>query len=66
MQITDKSKAAVLGCTPAQLRVQFAKNARQLRAMAKQAQRTNKKVNGYSADDLNEMASHIEVCAEIA
>jgi hypothetical protein len=64
MQITDETKAAVLGCTPAQLRAQFAKNARQLRAMAVKAR--GRKINGYSADQLNEMASHIEACAEIA
>lgn len=53
-------QAVIFGCTVAQIKAQFVKNARQLRAMAQEAQRTSKKVNGYSADELNEMAARAE------
>jgi hypothetical protein len=40
--------AGQFGCTPAQVAAQFAKNKKQLTAMADQAADTGKKVNGFT------------------
>ncbi len=48
--------ARLFGCTPEQVRAQFAANSKQLSAMADKAQRTTRKVNGYTAQQLRAMA----------
>lgn len=52
--------ATILGCTPAQVKFQLSRNARQLREMEAQARSTGREVNGYSADDLGAMALSFE------
>lgn len=64
MQNTNKkSIAKVLGCTVEQINNQFVVNARQLRAMHAQAVRTGKKINGYTASDLDAMAESYEAAS---
>ena len=48
--------AGLLGCTEAQIRAQFAQNAKQLAAMADKAKTTGRKVNGYTAEELRSSA----------
>lgn len=44
--------ARQFGCTPDQVRAQFAKNADQMAKMAEKARSTTRKVNGYTAEQL--------------
>ena len=46
--------------TADQLRAGYARNAQSLRGMADKAQRTGRKVNGFTFDDLNEKATTYE------
>lgn len=48
--------AARFNCTPEQVRAQYRRNAVQLAAMAERARKTGKRVNGYTADELDERA----------
>lgn len=43
---------SVFGCTPEQAKRLFAKNAAGLGEMANKAERTGRKVNGYTANEL--------------
>jgi len=52
--------AKVLGCTSDQINSQFAKNARQLRAMHGQAVKLDHKFNGFTAVELDKLASNYE------
>jgi hypothetical protein len=49
--------------TPEQMRAQYAKNANGLRFLLAKAERTGKKVNGYTADQLR---AHIEKFERLA
>jgi hypothetical protein len=44
--------AKLFGCTEAQARAQYAANAEQLASLATKAERSGKKVNGYTAEQL--------------
>lgn len=44
--------AARFGCTEEQIKAQFARHAAQSAEMAEQAERTGKRVRGYTADEL--------------
>lgn len=48
--------AKKLGCTPGQVRHQFWRNAMQLSMMADKAERTGKRVNGFTELELRRMA----------
>lgn len=50
--------AAVFGCTAEQARAQYLKGAAVLDGMAEKAERTGKRVNGYTADKLRAMAAN--------
>jgi len=50
-------------CTPEQLRGLHAMNAEGLRWMAKKAAGTRRKVNGYTAEQLDKMATQTEALA---
>lgn len=56
-QPTTNQIASLFGCSEAQVRAQFAKNAAQLEAMAAKAESTGRKVNNYTAAQLREMAA---------
>lgn len=51
--------AAIFGCSPQQAESQMRKNLNGLDAMASNARATGKKVNGYSADELDSMAGKV-------
>jgi hypothetical protein len=51
--------AKLFGCTPDQVRKQQEANAAQLLQMATKAKRTGKKVNGYTAETLVNLADSI-------
>lgn len=48
--------AAMFGCPVENVRAQYRKNAAQLEAMASEAEKSGKKVNGYTAGDLRRLA----------
>jgi hypothetical protein len=47
---TTNQVAKLFGCTEAQVKAQYAKNAKQLEAMAAKVHKTGRKVNGYTGD----------------
>jgi Ser/Thr protein kinase RdoA (MazF antagonist) len=49
--------AALFGCTAEQAASAYGQNAEQLQAMADMAARMGRKVNGFTADRLNERAA---------
>ena len=49
--------AALFGCTPEQARALYARNADQLQKMADKAHKTSRKVNGYTAQQLDASAA---------
>jgi hypothetical protein len=53
---TPAQIAALFGCTPDQVRAQFTKNAAQLDSLASKASAKSKKVNGYTAAQLRQLA----------
>lgn len=53
---TVQEAAQIFGCSIDSIREQYAKNAKGLRTMADKAQKTGKKVNGYTFAQLDEMA----------
>jgi len=55
-----KQIAQILGASESAVRRQYAKNAEQLRDMAEQARGTGRKVNGYSAEELDRRAANAE------
>lgn len=55
---TPSQIAKIFGCTEQQVRKQFASNAKQLSSMASKAQRTSRKVNGFTAEQLCRMADN--------
>lgn len=55
-----KTVASILGVSDSAIRRQYAKNAAQLRGMAEKALATGRKVNGYSADELNLRAANAD------
>jgi hypothetical protein len=55
--------AKLFGCTEEQAQRQYEKNAKQLGEMAAKAERTGRKVNGYTAGDLRFMESKMLACA---
>lgn len=57
MSPTPRQIAAVFGCDTDQVRAQFAKNARQLGAMAEKARRTARKVNGFTSVELQTLTT---------
>ena len=52
--------AKILGCSVDQINTQLDKNARTLRAMHAQAVKTGKRVNGFTANDLDALAESYE------
>lgn len=54
---TTQQIATLFGCTEAQVRRQFARNAQQLSQMAAKAETTGRKVNGYTAAQLRAAAA---------
>lgn len=56
--------AARFGCTVEQARRQYRRNADQLWEMRDRALETGKKVNGYTADQLRDMAVRMENACE--
>lgn len=58
--LTPEQIASRLGCTVAQLKTQYAKNAADLRAMQTQAEAAGKKVRGFSASELADKAFKME------
>lgn len=60
---TPETIASMFGASTERVRAQFAKNAEQLRAMESKARETGKKVNGYTADRLAELAAMAEAKA---
>lgn len=61
---TPSEIAAVFGCTPEQAKTQQLANAAQLREMAAKARATGKKVNGYTAAELDARAEAIGQAAK--
>jgi hypothetical protein len=55
-----KQIAQILGASAEAVRRQYAKNAEQLRGMAAKARGTGRKVNGYSAEELDRRAANAE------
>jgi hypothetical protein len=55
--------AALLGCSVEQAKRQFAKNAAQLASMADKATATDRRVNGYTAEELRGMASDYQAAS---
>ena len=55
--------ANLFGCTVEQVRALYLKNSGQLRSMALKAEATGKRVNGYTAEELNRHADHAKSCA---
>ncbi len=53
--LTPQQKCNLLGCTMDQLNSQYAANAQQLEKMYEKAVATGKKVNGYTAAQLDKM-----------
>jgi len=51
-----KTVAAIFGCTEAQAKAQYAKNAAQLSSMAAKAHRTGRKINGCTERQLSRWA----------
>lgn len=64
-KMTPAQIAARFGCTEEQARKQFERTARQLQSMANQAKRTGRKVNHYTAEQLDERAAAFRVKAGI-
>ena len=58
--------AEIFGCTADQVRRQFASNAAGLRGMAAKAESKGKKINGYTASKLGEMAQRCEDASKIS
>jgi hypothetical protein len=54
---TTAQIARIFNCTEQQVRDLFAKNAQQLAGMADEAERTERKVNGYTAKQLRDHAA---------
>lgn len=54
MSAALERQAAMFGCTVEQVRAQHEANLRQLRGMLEQAERTGRKVRGFSADYLRD------------
>lgn len=52
-----KQIAKMFGCTEDQARAQYARNAAQLAGMQHKARTSQRKVNGYTADELGKMAA---------
>lgn len=61
MTITLEQFARMMGVTVEQCNVQLAKNRKQLEGMYRQAVKTGKRVNGYSADELLKAVNRIKV-----
>lgn len=61
---TPAQIAAVYGCTVEQAATLLRKNADVLRGMAERAERTGKKVNGYTAQELRHSAIKYEKAFE--
>lgn len=57
--------SSLFGCDEGQVRAQFAKNAKQLGDMAKTAKRIGKKVNGYTANALDTLASNARIKSQL-
>ncbi len=57
MKPTTEQIASRFGCTPEQVRAQFARNAEGLAKMLARAESTGRKVNGYTADQLRQMVA---------
>lgn len=63
--VTDADVVAKrFGCSLAQARRQYARNAEQLRGMRDRALETGGKVNGYTAGELARMAAKMEDLSE--
>jgi hypothetical protein len=58
--ITLATVAKRFGTTIERVRAQYLANAAQMRAMAEKAERTGRKVNGYTAEQLNARADEFE------
>lgn len=56
--------ANVFGCTPEQVKAQMARNASSLQAMADKAVTTGRKVNGYTARQLEQHAANFGAAAK--
>lgn len=57
---SEQSRAAAFGCTVEQLRAHHAKNREVLREMLAKAERTGKKVNGYTVAKLRDMIKDVD------
>lgn len=55
--MTPAEKCKLLGCSMEQLSNQYAGNAEALEGMYKKAIKTGKKVNGYTAEQLDQMTA---------
>lgn len=54
---TQAQIANLFGCSEARVREQFRRNSAHLTAMAEQAERTGRKINGFTAIELREKAA---------
>lgn len=63
--MTPSEICKFFGCTMDQLNSQYVKNAEGLEAMYKKAAKTKKKVNGYTAEQLDSMtAKYYQLAAD--
>ena len=63
-KFTEQDICRRFNCTPEQVRAMHAKNAEGLRAMLAKAEKTGKKVNGYTAEQLRRHVAETDILAQ--